>query len=83
MVLVLLAAVHIYWLFGGRWAWDAAVPTDGNGRKLFRPGGVATPDIPGLSHQPLDALRPRLRPGLARKGKVLRIGLLCIFGNTL
>lgn len=39
------------------------------------------PDI-GPSHQPLDAMCPRLRFGMARKGKVLRIGLLRIFGDA-
>ena len=29
-------------MIGGSWGYRAAIPTDGNGRKLFRPGPVAT-----------------------------------------
>lgn len=42
LVFLSLAAIHIYWLFGGQWALNATVPTDSNGRKLFRPGKLAT-----------------------------------------
>ncbi|MCE7044448.1 DUF3995 domain-containing protein [Dyadobacter sp. CY312] len=41
-VFLLLAMLHLYWMIGGNWGYHAAIPTDGNGRKLFRPGPVAT-----------------------------------------
>src|SRR5690606_15628704 len=41
-VFLTLSGIHFYWLLGGRWALDVAVPTDSNGRYLFRPGRFAT-----------------------------------------
>ncbi len=43
-VLVLLAALHLYWALGGRWGWDAAVPTEPTegGEPTFTPGPLAT-----------------------------------------
>src|SRR3546814_14682780 len=38
LIFFLLAATHIYWVMGGGSGMDATIPTDGNGRKLFRPG---------------------------------------------
>ncbi|CAL1517409.1 DUF3995 domain-containing protein [Chitinophaga sp. MM2321] len=42
LIFLLLAALHLYWVFGGKWGMDAAIPTQGNGKKLFRPGRLAT-----------------------------------------
>ncbi len=41
-VFLVLSGIHVYWLLGGRWALDVAVPTDRNGRYLFRPSMMAT-----------------------------------------
>lgn len=41
-IFLTLSGIHFYWLFGGRWALNVAVPTDSNGRYLFRPGRFAT-----------------------------------------
>ncbi|QNL51030.1 DUF3995 domain-containing protein [Olivibacter sp. SDN3] len=41
-IFLVLASVHFYWAFGGRWAFDVAIPTDVNGRHLFRPNAVNT-----------------------------------------
>lgn len=37
-ILLLLSLLHVYWALGGRWAYDNVLPTDVNGRKLFKPG---------------------------------------------
>lgn len=37
-----LAALHVYWAFGGRWGKNAAVPSKDNNTKLFTPGLLAT-----------------------------------------
>lgn len=42
LVFLVLSGIHFYWLLGGRWALNGAVPTDSNGRYLFRPGMFAT-----------------------------------------
>lgn len=41
-VFVLLALVHFYWAVGGRMGYHSVIPTDSNGRKLFKPGIVVT-----------------------------------------
>ena len=40
-VLVFLSALHIYWAFGGRWGWGAAIPQV-DGRPAFTPSRFAT-----------------------------------------
>jgi hypothetical protein len=42
IVLFILALLHIYWVMGGSFGLDAAVPTDSNGRKIFKPTRVGT-----------------------------------------
>ena len=42
LVFLMLSGIHFYWLCGGRWALNVAIPTDSNGRYLFRPGLFAT-----------------------------------------
>lgn len=41
-VFIMLASIHLYWAIGGSWASHAVIPTDGNGRKIFRPGFIGT-----------------------------------------
>jgi hypothetical protein len=41
MLLVLLAVLHIYWMFGGRWGKAAAIP-EVYGRRAFDPSPRAT-----------------------------------------
>lgn len=33
----LIAAIHFYWLLGGRWGIDAAIPTSKDGKSVFQP----------------------------------------------
>jgi hypothetical protein len=40
-VLAFLSALHIYWAFGGRWGWGAAIPQI-DGRPAFTPSRFAT-----------------------------------------
>ena len=40
-VLAFLSALHIYWAFGGRWGWGAAIPQV-DGRPAFTPSRFAT-----------------------------------------
>lgn len=42
IVLFSLSLLHLYWMFGGGWGYLAAIPTDGNGKRLFTPGPGAT-----------------------------------------
>lgn len=42
ILLGLIAALHFYWLLGGKWAIDAAVPSSKEGKKVFKPGIFAT-----------------------------------------
>ncbi|MEM1268582.1 MAG: DUF3995 domain-containing protein [Bacteroidota bacterium] len=47
VVLVLIALLHVYWAFGGRWASEAVIPTipsevERNESPVFSPGPVAT-----------------------------------------
>lgn len=42
LIFLTLSGIHFYWLLGGRWALNVAVPTDSNERYLFRPGRFAT-----------------------------------------
>lgn len=41
-IFFLLAAIHLYWVTGGGGGMDVSIPTDSNGRKLFRPGRAVT-----------------------------------------
>ncbi|MBI5084227.1 MAG: DUF3995 domain-containing protein [Acidobacteria bacterium] len=41
LVLLGLSGLHVYWVCGGRWGADAAVPTAGT-RPLFRPSRAGT-----------------------------------------
>jgi len=45
-ILAALAALHVSWALGGRWAAAAAVP-EGDGRPLFRPGPGTTLIVAG------------------------------------
>jgi hypothetical protein len=80
-VFLLLAMLHLYWMIGGSWGYHAAIPTDGNGRKLFRPGPIATFAVAlGLT---LFALVNILFAGLlpsALPKEYLRISLMIIAG---
>ena len=40
-VLAFLSGLHIYWAFGGRWGWGAAIPQV-DGRPAFTPSRFAT-----------------------------------------
>ena len=40
-VLAFLSGLHIYWAFGGRWGWGAAIPQI-DGRPTFTPSRFAT-----------------------------------------
>lgn len=42
LVLFSLSLLHLYWMLGGGWGYLAAIPTDGNGRRLFTPGPGGT-----------------------------------------
>ncbi len=41
LVFFLLAALHLFWLINGK-GMNATIPTDSNGRKIFRPGRLIT-----------------------------------------
>ena len=41
-IFIFLALLHIFWLFGGQWGMNAAVPTDLSGRRIFNPTRVGT-----------------------------------------
>ena len=37
IVFLILGAVHFYWVMGGEWGFDKAIPTRQNGEKVFNP----------------------------------------------
>ncbi len=43
LIFFLLGAIHLYWVFGGKWGMAVAVPTkDIGGEPIFKPGIAAT-----------------------------------------
>lgn len=42
ILLGLISAIHFYWLLGGRWGADAALPTNTDGKKALSPRIVET-----------------------------------------
>jgi len=42
LVFLFLGLLHFYWLFGGKWALKATVPTKTNSKNLFKPPVLAT-----------------------------------------
>lgn len=42
ILLGLISAIHFYWLLGGRWGADAALPTSTDGKKALNPRIVET-----------------------------------------
>lgn len=38
----ILSGLHFYWVTGGKWALDHAIPTLEDGKKMFAPGALAT-----------------------------------------
>lgn len=42
LVFALLGIIHIYWVLGGKWGLNAAVPTDEKGQQLFKPSKFGT-----------------------------------------
>ncbi|WP_343570538.1 DUF3995 domain-containing protein [Sphingobacterium sp.] len=41
-IFIFLASLHFFWLLGGHWGMNVAVPTDLNGRRIFNPTRVDT-----------------------------------------
>lgn len=41
-ILFFISSLHFYWLLGGKWALESAIPTNRNGGHLFKPGMAAT-----------------------------------------
>ena len=41
VLFVTLSSIHVYWVFGGKWGWDSAIPTQ-DGESLFEPGRFQT-----------------------------------------
>ncbi|MBK5280345.1 MAG: DUF3995 domain-containing protein, partial [Bacteroidia bacterium] len=43
VIFIFLCMLHFYWLFGGRWGMDFAVPTkEKSADKLFKPSAIST-----------------------------------------
>lgn len=42
ITLILLAAIHFNWVFGGTWGYESAIPTKENGDKLITPRKIET-----------------------------------------
>jgi hypothetical protein len=47
-ILLILAAIHVYWASGGTWAASKVTPKLGDGKPLFVPGPAATLAVAGL-----------------------------------
>jgi hypothetical protein len=41
-IFILLAGIHIYWVFGGSWGFKAALPILDNDQPAIKPGVIAT-----------------------------------------
>jgi len=41
-IFIFLAALHIYWAFGGKWASDSVIPTFPDGKLTFQPPVLTT-----------------------------------------
>ncbi|MFT5824083.1 MAG: hypothetical protein ACI8ZM_005349, partial [Crocinitomix sp.] len=46
-IFTLLAVLHVYWLFGGKWALEKAIPSSEDGEKVFNPWPIATTIVSG------------------------------------
>lgn len=42
IILLAISGIHFFWAFGGRWGADAAIPTNGEGKKMLSPDIFAT-----------------------------------------
>lgn len=42
IIFLLIAGIHFYWAFGGRWGANAVLPTQMNGKNAFNPSTLAT-----------------------------------------
>jgi hypothetical protein len=42
IIFLLIAAIHIYWAFGGKWGANAVIPTQNDGQLSFKPDMIAT-----------------------------------------
>jgi uncharacterized protein DUF3995 len=70
-----LAALHLYWAFGGRWGASVAIP-ELDGRPAFRPGRVATLAVALLlcAAAGIVALRANAIPGPGAARELVRLG---------
>ncbi|ELR68934.1 hypothetical protein C900_05627 [Fulvivirga imtechensis AK7] len=42
LLLLSISLLHFYWIFGGKWAAEVAIPKKSTGEKVFTPGTFAT-----------------------------------------
>jgi hypothetical protein len=72
---LVLAAVHVYWAFGGRWGASVAVPRVDD-KPAFRPGRTATLVVAGLlvAAAVIIAVRSRITPGEGASLQLARLG---------
>lgn len=42
LVFLLLGGIHLYWVFGGTWGAPYAIPSDANGKPVFKPRKMGT-----------------------------------------
>ncbi len=47
-ILLILAAIHVYWACGGKWGSDAAIPRGESGARTINPGTGATLAVAAL-----------------------------------
>lgn len=40
LIFMVLAIIHFYWAFGGRWGFEAALPTNLTGKKVLNPRSI-------------------------------------------
>lgn len=82
-VFLFLAALHVYWGFGGKWGGALTVPQDPAGRPLFTPGRAAcfavAIAIGGFAHLCLAAVALAPLPPLPFSRRLLIVGLSALF----
>lgn len=83
IVFLLIAALHVYWGFGGKWGGSLVIPQTPDGRPLFSPGPAAcwvvAIVIGGFSHLCLASVALAPLPPLPLSRRLLVVGLSAIF----
>ena len=48
LIFIALSFIHFYWVLGGHWAFNNAIPTNENGQKVLAPSNIDTIIVGGI-----------------------------------